>query len=469
MDPVPTTNSTAGSGVQATATVSTAGSQVGHFGGRQVSVAPDTPRTGPVRVGVFASGASATDRPGITSGASGAAGSRNVPGTLPEPSPKRRYRTEWSLFMRWCNAHHAQHWPASPETVAAYLKDRPNWRRSSSLWSAQTAISGTYEAAGLRDPCRSDLVKATMKDLIRAAKERLELSPRSAEMPPDTARLDAIRTTALDPRRHGTAPEISEDARGSVLVDDRLRRSAGGVASDLSDATARTYTSNWRSFCRWCDGQGAAKLPASAETVAAYFRYLGETLDVSTIASARAAIAREHVRTGLANPCATELVAATMRDLRSATTILSPTMLRPSVIEAIRATAPARRLRGVGLETPETARRRGLVDIALCSVMYEANLSARRAADLRWGDVEEQGEDEARLTIRSLTDSAGCAKVVALAGQAVRDLRAIRGTAGPEQQVFELCKSAIYRRLNQAAKAAGLGAPATAGPSGSAA
>lgn len=457
--------------------------------------------------------------------------------------------------MRWCAAHDAQHWPASPETVAACLRDRAGSLKVSTLWGTRAAISGTHKLARLRDPCASDIVKATIRELTVAEMERPAGASGFAETPLDAARLEAIRTTALDPRRHGSGQEITDAARGSALVDvalcsmvlesglrceqaaalewldvtvsddgeaavviateladtgavvaiserafddleavaecgeaggsvfalsaqrieGRIRQAvtdagfeghladawmhhrAGRETSVLRQSTARLYATYWQSFSRWCDERGAAKLPASAETVAAYLRHRKETKSIAMIIADRTAIQNEHCRAGHDNPCATDLVASTLRELRSANPTFVRMALNRGVVEAIRASALEPRARGLGLESFDVARRRGLVDIACCSVMHEANLTVRQAAELRWCDVEEHGEEEARLAIRSLPDAQGRPQVVALAGQAVRDLQAIRGSAEPEHLVFGLGRSALHRRLNLAAQTAGFG------------
>ena len=72
----------------------------------------------------------------------------------------------------------------------------------------------------------------------------------------------------------------------------------------------------------------------------------------------------------------------------------------------------SRRTHGVGRRA---ALRRGLVDIALCSVMSDAGLRRSEASALLWADVDKAEDGSGRLTIRhSKTDKEGEGAVVAI-------------------------------------------------------
>ena len=135
--------------------------------------------------------------------------------------------------------------------------------------------------------------------------------------------------------------------------------------------------------------------------------------------------------------------------------------LHAEALAAIRATAfTRRRTRGGHTETAEYARRRGLVDVALASVMRDGLLRVSEAAALRWGDVELAGDGSGRIRIpESKTDQEAEGVVLYLGPAAVEALLAVR----PEEAVidavtpvFNLHPDTIRRRLQQAARAAGL-------------
>ena len=129
-------------------------------------------------------------------------------------------------------------------------------------------------------------------------------------------------------------------------------------------------------------------------------------------------------------------------------------MAGEAALEQIRATAELPRNR----ETPTRARRRGLADIALVSVMRDALLRRSEAAALCWRDFTALEDGSGRITVRrSKNDQEGKGAVLYLGTEATRDLSALRAVQqGPPERVFGLSPSQINRRLKAAALAAGL-------------
>ena len=109
--------------------------------------------------------------------------------------------------------------------------------------------------------------------------------------------------------------------------------------------------------------------------------------------------------------------------------------LHAEALSAIRATAfTPRRTRGGHTETAEYARRKGLVDIALASVMRDGLLRVSEAAALRWGDVELAVDGSGRIRIpESKTDQEAEGTVLYLGPAAFEALLAIR----PEDAVVD--------------------------------
>ena len=113
--------------------------------------------------------------------------------------------------------------------------------------------------------------------------------------------------------------------------------------------------------------------------------------------------------------------------------------------------------RGGWLESPAQARRRGLVDIALCRVLSDAGLRRSEAAALVWDDVARWDDGSGRLTVgRSKTDAE--ARTVYLTPASVQSLAAIRpADANGSASVFGLSAPSISRRIQAVAAVAGLG------------
>ena len=115
---------------------------------------------------------------------------------------------------------------------------------------------------------------------------------------------------------------------------------------------------------------------------------------MATIRQARAAIIKGAELAGWPKPGGSgvaEMMRGLGRILRGPQRQAAP--LHAEALAAIRATAfTRRRTRGGHTETAEYAERRGLVDVALASVMRDGLLRVSGAAALRWGDVELAGD-----------------------------------------------------------------------------
>ena len=228
--------------------------------------------------------------------------------------------------------------------------------------------------------------------------------------------------------------------------------------------TQRAYLGHWNRFLSWAQEQGLDLPDAGVESALCdYLVHLAEEgRRMATIRQARAAIIKGAELAGWPRPEGSD-VAETMRGLgrilRGPQKQAAP--LHAEALAAVRATAfTRRRTRGGHTETAEYARRRGLVDIALASVMRDGLLRVSEAAALRWGDVElvEDGSGRVRIP-ESKTDQDGEGVVLYLGPAAVEALLAIRpeeAVIDASAPVFGLHPDTIRRRLQQAARAAGL-------------
>ena len=70
-----------------------------------------------------------------------------------------------------CDLDHFEAWggviPAKPETVASYLADHAETLAVATLVRRLASLSKAHEARGLPNPCRAELVKATMRGIKR--------------------------------------------------------------------------------------------------------------------------------------------------------------------------------------------------------------------------------------------------------------------------------------------------------------
>ena len=242
----------------------------------------------------------------------------------------------------------------------------------------------------------------------------------------------------------------------------RLSRSAQVRQAARTRNIQRAYLGHWTRFRSWAQEQDLDLPDAGVEpALCDYLVHLAEEgRRMATIRQARAAIIKGAELAGWPRPEGSD-VAETMRGLgrllRGPQKQAAP--LSAEALAAVRATAFTRRqTRGGHTETAEYARRRGLVDIALASVMRDGLLRVSEAAALLWGDVELVGDGSGRIRIpESKTDQEAEGTVLYLGPAAVEALLAIR----PEEAVidaatpvFGLHPDTIRWRLQQAALAA---------------
>ena len=225
----------------------------------------------------------------------------------------------------------------------------------------------------------------------------------------------------------------------------------------ISHHTTRAYRRLSADFGEWCMSEGERYLPASSDTVARYLTVMGKRgLRISTLRSARSAIAYVHCRTGHEDPTEGPLVTDTLRALKEADgrSGASARPLTQAEVFAIRESAcDPRGISGMAprKESTENARERGLVDIALVSLMREMGLRGSEAAELRWGDVRVGRDGDPTVVVRG-------DERVSIGEACSRDLEAIRPVGDdPERRVFGLSPGQVGRRIRAAAMTAGLG------------
>lgn len=100
------------------------------------------------------------------------------------------------------------------------------------------------------------------------------------------------------------AGELVEVGQGQVpALVERLREQAREyVGAAKAPNTRRAYRQDWQHFAAWCEGLGAAAMPAAPETVAAYLTAHADQLAVSTLQRRLASLAVAHQTAGHEDP-----------------------------------------------------------------------------------------------------------------------------------------------------------------------
>lgn len=248
------------------------------------------------------------------------------------------------------------------------------------------------------------------------------------------------------------------------------------IRSALSDNTIRIYNASLRAWSVYAFDRGLRPLPASESAIINYLQSLarhGKTL--STIKVVAAALSKAHILAGFTSPVESARTKLFMRGLsrRIGKPQKQAAPLDDHALSAIEATAlTPRRGRGGRLETLETARLRGLVDVAIVRVISDAALRRSEAVSLDWEDVTENDRGGIIMVKRSKTDVAGEGATVWISRKAMNALNAIRPddwqptdpvfTAGQSSRKgfkgkYRMSGEQLNRRVAAAARAAGLG------------
>ena len=276
---------------------------------------------------------------------------------------------------------------------------------------------------------------------------------------------------------HGGPPEIEQTPSERHLIIERTREQDAFSVEEIerlnelqryktAENTRKNYRSQWRKFERWCRRKGLGALPAKPGVVATYLAGLsnglsdGKKRKPATLQLAAAAISYFHKERNGGNPVDSDLVRTTLSGAwREAGRMQKQARgLTAEHLEAIKRTACLpRRGRGGHLETEDTAKRRGEVDIAIISLMRDCLLRLSEAAEAKWSDVSNRDDGTGRLLIRrSKTDQEGASTVVFISRTTMEALRSIRNGASDDDSIFRLGKNQIANRIKKAAHSAGL-------------
>lgn len=190
------------------------------------------------------------------------------------------------------------------------------------------------------------------------------------------------------------------------------------VAHSKAPNTLRAYRSDLRMFGTWCDRHHLTTLPATPETVAAYAVDQRATHRLSTVRRQLSSVAKAHLVAGLPNPCASELLRATVAGLARQ---------HPQTPKRAAAMTPAHlRQTLAGIRGAELA---DLRDRAVLLVGWCAALRRSEIAGLRWCDIENEPAGVVLTLHGTKTDKTGEGQRSPLAAEkvaAVCPVRALR-------------------------------------------
>ena len=201
------------------------------------------------------------------------------------------------------------------------------------------------------------------------------------------------------------AIEVVEVEAGPLADIARLE-AADGYRKQYSPHTIRLYRSQWRKWSTWAAAHACQPIPATPQCVAVYLWERSRAVSLATVQAVAASIAAAHRAQGLADPTKDDRVRRRLGAIGKASRAAGRGQkqavgLTESDIAKIEATACKPRSGRTGrTESAQAANRRGLVDIALIRIMFDALLRRAEAAALTWGDVTREPDGSGRLTFQ---------------------------------------------------------------------
>ena len=198
--------------------------------------------------------------------------------------------------------------------------------------------------------------------------------------------------------------------------------------------TLRTYRLHWRKWQSWAKAREVPELPVNHQDLADFLLHLADSgASLSAIRLVRAAVVAMHRAKDLPDPTARKIVRQTMSSLEGLSNGVQTRAdgITADRLDVIQATACIPRIHPSGrTESEGFARTRGLMDIALVSVMRDAMLRVSEAGRLTWDDIRTAADGAGLVTVRGTGLYLGVAAMRAL--MALRQHRAgLRNRVSP--------------------------------------
>ena len=134
------------------------------------------------------------------------------------------YASQWHRFAAWCEERGVvDPLDAGAAQVAAYLAERAETRKLSTVQASAAAIAAAARSAGRSDPTKTPLVADTLRGIARQHAAAPEAAPRQATALDYATAIELMRAAAK-PQRRGRGRETSAAAEA------RGRRDAAIVA-----------------------------------------------------------------------------------------------------------------------------------------------------------------------------------------------------------------------------------------------
>ena len=249
--------------------------------------------------------------------------------------------------------------------------------------------------------------------------------------------------------------DMTSPDRTKAMVDDILLHA-------YSDNARLNYGSRLKKWVEFADANNVPVMPARASDVANWLEYQvnEEGKTIGTIIFGLQALKTIHKRLKQPHPCDEKEVRDTLSRLSRQHGTAPDQVDALTIVEvnAIEDTACLpRRSRGGKLETKEFACLRGCQDIALVKTLHAGLLRPNEAVNLKQRDLRVTQDGSGVLFIASSkTDQNRQGATQYIPADTVQAILRIGGRAEPDDFIFDFDKRTLSRRIQAAAKAAGL-------------
>ncbi len=190
--------------------------------------------------------------------------------------------------------------------------------------------------------------------------------------------------------------KIDSAAGVPLALVEPLERAREFVKDSVPENTRRAYAGDWALFSEWCRTKKVQNLPADPRAVAAFLADESQHSKPATLRRRLASIGKMHAVANHPNPCATEVVKATMKGIERAFGIAQEGKA-PATLGKMEQMVSACRP-----DTLDGLRARAILLVGYAGAFRRSELAELDCADLKWT------EEGVTITVRrSKTDQRG--------------------------------------------------------------
>jgi hypothetical protein len=147
-------------------------------------------------------------------------------GPIAKPELTQDVRDRLAVFIAYCKSNNVRHCPARPQTCAAFTKaEAANGRDPQGIVSLLAAVDDLHQHHGLASPTHTQVVRATLDNIIKVDPPRSWPAAEKAEfarLPPTIREIIAKRENNRDRELRRKRSEFAELKRHALAAESAL-------------------------------------------------------------------------------------------------------------------------------------------------------------------------------------------------------------------------------------------------------